>query len=167
MRSYVKTANKEAPNERKLTPKQQRFVDEYLIDGNASQACIRAGYQATAANAGKIGPRLLTDKRIQAAINAQRTVTAQAQGVTQEDVLCGLKTAIEIAIDTKQTAALIRAWELLGKHLGMFVEKEQHDIRICVVWEDRELVSQILRRPIDQIPGIEQEDAIEANMQEE
>ena len=42
---------------RKLTPKQELFVQEYLIDLNATQAAIRAGYSVK--NADKIGPELL------------------------------------------------------------------------------------------------------------
>ena len=34
---------------KKLTPKQQRFIDEYLVDLNATQAAIRAGYSAKTA----------------------------------------------------------------------------------------------------------------------
>ncbi len=41
----------------KLTPRQARFVDEYLIDLNATQAAIRAGYSEN--NSGKIGWELL------------------------------------------------------------------------------------------------------------
>jgi phage terminase small subunit len=42
---------------KKLTAKQERFVEEYLVDCNATQACIRAGYKAK--NADVIGPELL------------------------------------------------------------------------------------------------------------
>ena len=34
-----------------LTPKQEHFIEEYLIDPNATQAAIRAGYSEKAANA--------------------------------------------------------------------------------------------------------------------
>lgn len=54
-----------------LTPKQARFVSEYLIDLNATQAAIRAGYSAR--NADKIGPELLGKTRVREAI-------ASAQG---------------------------------------------------------------------------------------
>jgi phage terminase small subunit len=49
-----------------LTPKQQRFVDEYLIDLNATQAAIRAGYEAS--NADVTGPRMLGNVGIAGAI---------------------------------------------------------------------------------------------------
>lgn len=53
-----------------LTPKQARFVDEYLIDLNATQAAIRAGYSAKTAHAQ--GPRLLENVGIVAAIDAAK-----------------------------------------------------------------------------------------------
>jgi phage terminase small subunit len=64
-----------------LTPKQARFVAEYLVDLNATQAAIRAGYSAR--NADKIGPELLGKTRVAAAVeealqarSARTTVTA-------------------------------------------------------------------------------------------
>ncbi len=49
-----------------LTPRQARFVAEYVIDLNATQAAIRAGYAAT--NADVQGPRLLGNPSVAAAI---------------------------------------------------------------------------------------------------
>ena len=60
-----------------LTPKQAQFVDEYLIDLNATQAAIRAGYAEASAN--REGYRLLTNADIQAAI-------AEAQAERQKRV---------------------------------------------------------------------------------
>lgn len=53
--------------EKKLTPKQETFVREYLIDLNATQAAIRAGYSAKTAE--QQGPRLLGNVRVSAAIS--------------------------------------------------------------------------------------------------
>lgn len=50
----------------KLTPKQAMFVKEYLIDLNATQAAIRAGYSARTAD--RIGPELLGKTSIAEAI---------------------------------------------------------------------------------------------------
>jgi len=50
-----------------LTAKQQRFVEEYLVDLNATQAAIRAGYRVK--DADKIGTKLLRNTRIKAAID--------------------------------------------------------------------------------------------------
>ena len=50
-----------------LTAKQQAFVDEYLVDFNATQAAIRAGYSVK--DADKIGTVLLRNTRIKAVID--------------------------------------------------------------------------------------------------
>lgn len=52
-----------------MTPKQQAFVREYLIDLNATQAAIRAGYSAK--TAGQIGPELLGKTKIRDAIQEE------------------------------------------------------------------------------------------------
>lgn len=54
----------------RLTPKQQRFVDEYLVDCNATQAAIRAGYSKATAN--EQAGRLLVNVSVQAAISLAR-----------------------------------------------------------------------------------------------
>ncbi len=54
-----------------LTAKQARFVDEYLIDLNATQAAIRAGYSAKTAD--KIGYQLLEHSRVKIAIETARS----------------------------------------------------------------------------------------------
>lgn len=71
--------------ERGLTPKQARFVDEYLKDLNATQAAIRAGYSAR--NAGKIGPELLGKTRIAAAIAERMGEREKRTEITQDRVL--------------------------------------------------------------------------------
>ncbi|NCB17068.1 MAG: terminase small subunit, partial [Synergistales bacterium] len=50
-----------------LTPKQAAFVREYLIDKNATQAAIRAGYSPRTAD--RIGPELLGKTRVEAEVN--------------------------------------------------------------------------------------------------
>lgn len=71
-----------------LTPKQARFVDEYLKDVNASQAAIRAGYSAKTAN--QQGPRLLENPEIQAAIDAAKLARADRTQVDADFVLARL-----------------------------------------------------------------------------
>ena len=69
----------------KLTPKQQVFVEEYLIDLNATQAAIRAGYSAK--NADKIGPQLLGKSRIKQAISKAMAARSRRTGINQDRVL--------------------------------------------------------------------------------
>lgn len=69
---------------KKLTPKQERFVDEYLIDLNASQAAVRAGYKG---DPNTVGPRLLVDVGIQAAIQVAIQARQQRTEVTADSVV--------------------------------------------------------------------------------
>ena len=74
-----------------LTPKQQRFVEEYLIDLNATQSAIRAGYSEKTAN--EQGSRLLANVSISEAIaEAQNKRTKQ----TEIDAAYVLRRLVEI-----------------------------------------------------------------------
>ena len=66
----------------KLTDKQKRFCDEYLIDGNATQAAIRAGYSPKTAN--EQGARLLANVSISEYIRARQKKTADKLSLTHE-----------------------------------------------------------------------------------
>lgn len=68
-----------------LTPKQKRFVDEYLVDLNAAQAAIRAGYSEKTAK--EIGCENLTKPNIAAAIEEERLKLGKRTNITQERVL--------------------------------------------------------------------------------
>ena len=70
---------------KKLTAKQQAFVDEYLKDLNATQACIRAGYSAKTAD--RIGPELLGKTWVAAAIQLGMEKRQKRTGITQDMVL--------------------------------------------------------------------------------
>lgn len=69
----------------KLTPKQRRFIDEYLIDLNATQAAIRAGYSEKTAYS--IGLQNLKKLEIQAEIQKRRNRLQNKLEITQERVL--------------------------------------------------------------------------------
>lgn len=70
---------------KELTPKQQMFCKEYLIDLNATQAAIRAGYSAKTAE--WIGPQLLGKSHVSAEIQAQMDKRAAKIEITAEKVL--------------------------------------------------------------------------------
>lgn len=69
----------------KLTAKQQRFCDEYLIDLNATQAAIRAGYSLKTARAQ--GQRMLTNVDIQTYISELIKKREKRTEITQDSVL--------------------------------------------------------------------------------
>lgn len=70
---------------RKLTPKEARFVDEYLIDLNATQAAIRAGYSKR--NAGKLGHQVLSRELVAKAIGVRMQKRAERVEIDQDWVL--------------------------------------------------------------------------------
>ena len=71
-----------------LTPKQARFVDEYLIDLNATQASIRAGYSAKTAC--WIGPQLLGKTHVAQLIAERVKAREQRTEITQDRVIAEL-----------------------------------------------------------------------------
>lgn len=73
---------------KKLTKKQQLFVDEYLIDLNATQAAIRAGYSVDSAK--EIGCENLTKPNIQQAIAKAMAERSKRTGINQDRVVLEL-----------------------------------------------------------------------------
>lgn len=69
----------------KLTAKQEAFCREYLIDLNATQAAIRAGYSQKTARA--IGARLLTNVDVQGAVQKAMQDRSEKTGITAARVL--------------------------------------------------------------------------------
>lgn len=129
-----------------LTPKQEKFVQEYLVDLNATRAAIRAGYSEKTAYS--IGNENLSKPEIAAAIEAAQAKLSEKTEITQEWVLGNLKNIAERCmqvapvLDRKgeqvhvenadgdlvpafvfNAAGATRAVELLGKHIGMFTDK--------------------------------------------
>lgn len=128
-----------------LTPRQQRFVDEYLVDLNGTQAAIRAGYSVSGARAHAC--KLLTNANIQAAISAAQAARQERTELTADEVIRDLREVRDICMGRKtvkvvevvkyegeatphEVDALVfdanganKALELLGKHIGMFGDK--------------------------------------------
>lgn len=75
----------ERENESTLTPKEERFVGEYLIDLNATQAAIRAGYSAKSAR--QIGTENLSKPSISAAIAIAQDERAKRTGISADKAL--------------------------------------------------------------------------------
>lgn len=126
----------------KLTNKQATFVREYLIDLNATQAAIRAGYSAKSAYA--IGDENLKKPEIAEAVQAAMDKRAQRVEVSADYVL---QTIVETVERCKQaepvmvkgaggelvesgeykfdSGAVLKGCELLGKHLKLFTERHE------------------------------------------
>lgn len=101
----------------KLTEKQKRFCEEYLIDLNATQAAIRAGYAEKRAS--EQSHQLLQKTTVLEYLSKLREAQTKRTGITADTVL---KELTQIALTETEISGKekMKALELLGKHLGMF-----------------------------------------------
>lgn len=104
-----------------LTDKQARFCEEYLIDLNATQAAIRAGYSEKTAN--EQGARLLANVSVQEKIAELKAERSKRTEITQDSVIQELAAVARAEVKGVRAVDKLKALELLGKHLGMFVER--------------------------------------------
>lgn len=102
----------------KLTEKQQRFVDEYLIDLNATQAAIRAGYSAKTAN--EQGSQNLAKLSIQQAIAEKMAERSKRTGINQDRVV------LELA-----KIALVKMTDLVDRN-GRIKDDATEDDLACI-----------------------------------
>ena len=119
-----------------LTAKQRRFVDEYLIDLNATQAAIRAGYSKKTAEVQ--ASRLLSNVKVQTVMQQLMLKRELRTEITQDKVLADIEKVKQHAMKTGHDAqgnevmnnypAALKASELQGKHLGMWVEKQSIEV---------------------------------------
>lgn len=125
-----------------MTERQKRFCDEYLIDLNATQAAIRAGYSERSASS--IGERILRNDDVRSYISEQlerihnentadaqevmEYLTAVMRGKSVSHVLAfvgdGCQEVVEKPPDEKER---LKAAELLGKRYGLFTDRVELD----------------------------------------
>ena len=135
----------------KITAQQSRFVDEYLVDLNATQAFIRAGYKGRGKTAENNASRLLGKAWVQEAIQDRMNYRSERTEITQDFVLHGIAKNIKRCeqavpvldregkpiITTDEDGGLaaaykydatnaLKGYELLGKHLKLFTDKVDH-----------------------------------------
>jgi len=108
----------------KLNAKQQCFADEYIIDLNATQAAIRAGYSKK--TAGVIGYEHLKKPHIIDAIQIAMDKRAARSQLTAQKVLDDIERVRGIAEGDGELTTALKASELQGKHLKMFTDKIEH-----------------------------------------
>lgn len=75
-----------------LTPRQQRFVEEYLLDLNGTQAAIRAGYSAHTAN--EQAARLLANVSVRSAIERGKSEVAARTGASVDELVSRMRQII-------------------------------------------------------------------------
>jgi phage terminase small subunit len=114
----------------KLNDKQARFVAEYLVDSNATQAAIRAGYsKKTARNQAS---DLLAKPDIKAAVAKGQAKVAAKLELSAEKILEDIDRISERAEQEGQYGAALKGRELLGKSLKLFVDKVEHSGQVTL-----------------------------------
>lgn len=117
-----------------LTDKQQRFVAEYLVDLNATQAAIRAGYSEKTAR--QVASENLSKPDIAEAIAAKAAERTAAIDLSAERVLRGLFEEATRTGDGSSHGARVSAWGLLGKYHSLFTDKIEANISADVTVTD-------------------------------
>ena len=140
----------------RLTKKQRRFADEYLIDCNGTKAAIRAGYSRKTAN--EQAAKLMKNKKIKAYISekleelsSERIAKAQEvmeyltsvmRGEYTEPIMRLVGNGVQM-LDIIDVSAKdrIRAAELLGRRYGLFKENiKLEESRVIILSGDEELI---------------------------
>jgi phage terminase small subunit len=136
----------------KLSAKQQRFCDEYLIDLNATQAAIRTGYSPKTAYSQ--GQRLLKDVEIKAFIDSElerirsekiadatevmEYLTKVLRGESQSEIVVvenigDFTSEARTMLKAPDEKERLKAAELLGKRYNLFSDKMKVDVAMPVV----------------------------------
>ena len=110
-------------NESKLTERQKMFCKEYIVDLNATQACIRAGYSEKTAK--QIGSENLSKPYLQDEIARLMKSREERVKLTADKVLEDIERVRTLAEGSEQYSVSLKASELQGKHLAMFTDKQQ------------------------------------------
>lgn len=139
-----------------MTPRQEKFCREYIVDMNATQAAIRAGYKAQTAYS--MGSRLLKhveiqrriqqlresyfDSTIASAKEAEAFLAQALRGEVQEEVIVTQSAGDGVSVTKivrKQLPARdrIKAAELIGRRNSLFTDKVQVDGEVTISVAER------------------------------
>jgi phage terminase small subunit len=112
----------------KLERRQDLFVIEYMKDRNGTQAAIRAGYSSKGASVR--AANLLAKSSIRRLIDEKERALAIEAEIDEAWVMKHLKQNVYRAIDLADVSALNRTLELIGKQIGMFVDRSNINIAL-------------------------------------
>ena len=142
-----------------LTPKQQRFVEEYLVDLNAAASARRAGYSTRSPkSAAATGSRLLRQEAVREAVRRAMLERQRRTELSADYVLGNLMEIVERSMQRAPVLAgrdrqavddegrhvwrfdgrtANRALELIGRHLGMFADRAapEQGGPMAIAWE--------------------------------
>jgi phage terminase small subunit len=107
----------------KLTVRQRQFAEEYMVDFNATEAVVRAGYNTKYPN--RMGYQLLETPGVKALINKLSQERMSKSAIKPDYVIRKVVKVIEQAEMDRNANAVLKGCELLARHLGMFVERTE------------------------------------------
>ena len=125
-----------------LTDKQERFCQEYLIDSNATQAAIRAGFSPKTADVQ--GSRLLVNVKVASRLKELQEKQQNRLQITADKVLkdieeCRLRCMQGEPVKDKEgnptgewkfeAYAALKASELQGKYIKLFTDRVEHEFK--------------------------------------
>lgn len=111
-----------------VTPKKAAFIREYLVDLNATQAAIRAGYsKKTAYSAGQ---RLLKDVEAKREIAKAQMLAADKAEMTVDQHMADLKRIRDAAFDEGKFSAAAQAEMARGKVAGFYVDRMEANVNV-------------------------------------
>lgn len=104
----------------KLSLKQKRFCEQFLIDMNATQAAIRAGYSKNGARTQST--RMLANASIQTYLAELRSQQQERTQITADMVLTEIARVafLDLPEERYKASDKLKAMELLGKRMGLF-----------------------------------------------
>lgn len=120
-----------------MTPRKKAFILEYLIDLNATQAAIRAGYSEKTAQAKGCG--LKKEPAIKKAIQKALDKRAERTQTDADWVVRRLVANDKLAIEEGEIGHSNKALELIGKHHGAFVDRidTTTSVNVTIIKPDR------------------------------
>jgi phage terminase small subunit len=122
----------------KLTAKQEMFCKEYMIDLNATQAAIRAGYSPKTAVV--IGCENLIKPNIAECIQELMAKRSEKTGITAEWVLKHIEELTEALLVGEDPSKAYKGLELAGRHLKMFTDGLQVTGTVAITRIERKIV---------------------------
>ncbi len=122
-----------------MNAKQKRFCDEYLVDGNATQAAVRAGYSPKTSYSH--GQRMLKNVEVKNYIDAQLEQLHTEKTADAKEVVEYLTSVMrgECTGEDGSPASIrdrLKAAELLGRRYGIFTEKVSLDVQPVTLIND-------------------------------
>lgn len=134
-------------SEKKLTDKQAKFVQEYLVDLNATQAAIRAGYSENSAQ--EIGSENLSKPIIKEAVRAKQEEHAEHCLVSVGTITHELNTAMAMAVKQGDANAFRAIIMSKAKIHGLEINKNENSGTTTVINMNTEEYKQARKEMLD------------------